>query len=157
MNVAARHGFFFHHALHSQNYVLMVLWMDTKTGCRIPHFAHHYCGIGGIVLKLAEPSGEGAAESNASLEVALIKEHRSDQPDKWKLPGGFIDPSEKIQDAAVREVREETGIHAEFIGIVGMRENAVFKYGASDIYFGSILFNKSTEIAIEDTREVKQA
>ena len=40
---------------------------------------------------------------------------------------------------------------------MGIREQAVFNYGASDLYFGTILFNKSTEIAIEDVREVKQA
>ena len=77
------------------------------------------------------------------IEIALIKEHRSDQPEKWKLPGGFMDPGEKIQDAAIREVREETGIAADFIGVMGIRETAKYKYGASDLYFGAILVNKS--------------
>lgn len=54
-------------------------------------------------------------------------------------------------------MREETGIDAEFLGVMGIRETANFKYGASDLYFGTILFNKSTQIAIEDVREVKQA
>lgn len=57
----------------------------------------------------------------------------------------------------MREVREETGINAEFLGVMGIRETANFKYGASDLYFGTILFNTSTQIAIEDVREVKQA
>jgi ADP-ribose pyrophosphatase YjhB (NUDIX family) len=151
MNVASRHGFFLHHALHSGNYVLMILWMDARTGCRIPAFAHHYIGIGGIVLKQSDET------TTSGVEIALIKEHRSDQPEKWKLPGGFMDPGEKIQEAAIREVREETGIDADFLGVMGIRETAKFKYGASDLYFGTILFNKSTSIAIEDVREVKQA
>ena len=66
-----------------------------------------------------------------------------------------MDPGEKIQEAAIREVKEETGIHADFLGVMGIRETAKFKYGASDLYFGCILFNKSTDIAIEDVREVK--
>ena len=68
-----------------------------------------------------------------------------------------MDPGEKIQEASVREVREETGIEAEFLGIMGIRELANFKYGCSDFYFGCILFNKSTQMAIEDVQEVKQA
>ena len=124
--------------------------MDTKTACRIPAFAHHYIGIGCIVLKPSEADP-------LQIEIALIKEHRSDQPEKWKLPGGFMDPGERIYEAAIRELKEETGIEAEFLGVMGIRETAVFNYGASDLYFGTILFNKSTEIAIEDVKEVKQA
>lgn len=89
MNVASKHGFFFHHAHHTGNYVLMILWMDTRTPCRIPAYAHHYIGIGGIVLKQSEADP-------SQIEIALIKEHRSNQPEKWKLPGGFMDPGEKI-------------------------------------------------------------
>ena len=66
-----------------------------------------------------------------------------------------MDPGEKIQEAAAREVKEETGIDAEFLGVMGIRETANYKYGASDLYFGAILFNRTTEIAIEDVREVK--
>ena len=150
MNTASRHGFFFHHAHNDRNYVLMILWTDSRMACRITAFAHHYIGIGGIVLKQN-------AEDPSLIELALIKENRSDQPEKWKLPGGFMDPGERIQEAAIREVKEETGIHADFLGVMGIRETASYKYGASDLYFGAILFNKSTQIAIEDVREVKQA
>ena len=68
-----------------------------------------------------------------------------------------MDPGEKIQEAAEREVREETGINAEFLGVLGIRETARFHYGASDLYFGAILLSKSTEFAIEDVTEVKKA
>ena len=68
----------------------MILWMDDKTPCRIPSFAHHYVGVGGIVLR---------GTCMEDIKIVLIKERRSDQPLKWKLPGGFMDPEEKIQDA----------------------------------------------------------
>jgi len=57
---------------------------------------------GGVVLRRIE----------GSLEVALI---RTTGNLKLQLPKGLIDTGESIEDAAVREVREETGLHAEII------------------------------------------
>jgi len=38
------------------------------------------------------------------------REHR--RPEVWALPKGLIDPGERAADTAVREVYEETGLHA---------------------------------------------
>jgi len=50
MNVAAKHGFYFHHAHKQDNYVLMCLWTDETVANRLPAFADHYVGVGGIVV-----------------------------------------------------------------------------------------------------------
>lgn len=43
---------------------------------------------------------------------------RLNAPDAWQMPQGGIDPGESPVDAAVRELREETGIKsAELIGM----------------------------------------
>jgi len=55
--------------------------------------------------------------TNARGEVLLIR--RSDN-DNWALPGGAIDLGESLAQAAVREVREESGIDCEIIGLVGI-------------------------------------
>ena len=50
MNVASRLGFYFHHAHKEENYVLMCLWMDSSVNDRLPAFADHYVGVGGIMV-----------------------------------------------------------------------------------------------------------
>ncbi|GAB7040209.1 MULTISPECIES: NUDIX domain-containing protein [Catenuloplanes] len=45
--------------------------------------------------------------------------HRTDN-DNWAVPGGAMDLGESLPDTAVRETFEETGIHVEVTGLVGI-------------------------------------
>lgn len=45
--------------------------------------------------------------------IVLIK--RKNPPPGWALPGGFVDYGESLEDAAVREAKEETGLDVELI------------------------------------------
>lgn len=38
----------------------------------------------------------------------------------WTVPGGAMEPGETIVESAIREVAEETGVHVEITGLVGI-------------------------------------
>lgn len=51
---------------------------------------------------------------DGNLGFILIK--RKHPPYGWALPGGFVDYGESLEEAAVREAKEETSLDIELIG-----------------------------------------
>lgn len=51
-------------------------------------------------------------------KVLLIRRGTPPRLGEWSLPGGRIEPGERAMDAAVRELREETGVEADLVALI---------------------------------------
>ena len=52
--------------------------------------------------------------------VVLIKRMNPPFQGCYALPGGFVEVGESTEEAVVREVREETGLEIDIVGLVGV-------------------------------------
>ena len=116
---AVESGFAFHHAdTHS-----LVMTLRLEEAAYIPPYATHYVGAGGVVLRDPET-------------LLVVCEHfRRGRPPYYKLPGGALHQGEHIEEAVVREIKEETGVEARFVSLACFRHWHEYRYGKSDIYF----------------------
>lgn len=64
----------------------------------------------------------------------IVLVHRKDNG-LWALPGGGMELGESIEDCAVREVKEETGLDVEIVGLVGVYTSPhhVMKYDDGEV------------------------
>jgi 8-oxo-dGTP diphosphatase len=55
-------------------------------------------------------------------ELLLVRHQKPTRDPYWVLPGGRLEPGEKIPECAEREIREESGLSARFSGVLYVSE-----------------------------------
>ena len=53
-------------------------------------------------------------------KILLIKRKNEPYKGKWALPGGFVEYGEKVEDAVVREIYEETHLKTKIFCLIGI-------------------------------------
>lgn len=54
------------------------------------------------------------------LEDGIVLIERQNAPYGWALPGGFVDEGETVEQAAMREAKEETGLEVSLTSCLGV-------------------------------------
>jgi len=66
-------------------------------------------------------------------KILLVKRGKKPYRGMWCLPTGFAEAGESIEDAALRELEEETGMRGSIVGLVDLGS-------AENYYYGDLLF-----------------
>ncbi|KAK4846649.1 hypothetical protein QYF36_020278 [Acer negundo] len=132
-----KEGFRYHHA--ESDYLMLVKWIP-ETSDTLPVNASHRVGIGAFVM-------------NDKGEVLVVQERngRFKGTNLWKLPTGTVDKGEDIWTAAIREVKEETGINTEFVEVLAFRQSHQSFFRKSDLFFVCMLRPCCFEIQKQDS------
>lgn len=69
--------------------------------------------------------GCGAVIINENNELLLQQRNKEPEKGYWSIPGGKVEMFEKMEDAVVREVLEETGCMIEIIDLLGICNHIV--------------------------------
>ncbi|MEW6637190.1 MAG: NUDIX hydrolase [Actinomycetota bacterium] len=110
-----------------------------------------------LMVDVVIPSGEG---------VVLIRRGTDPFEGQWALPGGFVEVGETVEQAAVREAAEETGMAVEIARLVGVYSdperdprghNVSVAFLARPVGGDLSAASDAAEVAVLDYRDVELA
>ena len=85
------------------------------------------------------------------VEVLLINRNKNPYKNHWAIPGGFMEINETLEDAGIREVKEEVGITVDNLIQVGVYDSIGRNAErVVSVAFMGILNHKQEPIADED-------
>ena len=140
---AVRAGFVFHSA--RADALTLTAWLPKESESKLPPAPYHFVGVGAFVL-------------NSKDEILVVREKTgpsANLPNFFKLPGGLVDRAEDFHSASVRELKEETGIDADFVCLACIQEvhhsekrGGLARGGMTDLYGVCVLRAKDEKQTI---------
>lgn len=96
---------------------------DRRSSREFP--ARPLVGVGAVIIDAA---GDGA-------RVLLARRGRAPSRGEWSIPGGLVKVGETLEQALVREVREETGLNVRVGGMIEVLDRIIYEreFGAEEM------------------------
>ncbi len=103
------------------------------------------------------PGAAAVVAVDSSGRVCLVRQYRHGVEDfLWEIPAGKLDPGEAPQACAIRELAEETGVHArrwtslgQFLPAPGIFTEVIHLYLARDLTVGAPAPDADEELEIQ--------
>ena len=137
------HGFQVHSATPEE--VLLSHWLPGDSPSSLPHGPSYYLGVGVICV-------------SKSGKILAVQEKNGWLKGKgwWKMVTGLADPLEPIEKAALRELKEETGVTGKFDRILAIRQGRG-TLGKGDIFVVCLVEPLDEELTPQETEIEKAA
>ena len=108
--------------------VVLTRWLPASES-RLPLGPSHQVGVGCLLIHPYEKKMLCVQEKTGPAAKRKL----------WKMPTGLTDPGEDIADAAIREMKEETGLDCIFDHIICFRQAHGGLFNKSDMFFVCLL------------------
>ncbi len=92
---------------------------------------------------------------NEKGEWLVVKKTYGGLKGKWSFPAGFVNQGETINEAVLREIKEETGVIANINGVIGIRSGVIDTVISDNMIIFS-LTAETTDIYIQE-KELEDA
>jgi ADP-ribose pyrophosphatase YjhB (NUDIX family) len=108
----------------------------------------------------ANPKPTASVLAVRSSDGALLLVRRAIEPflGMWDTPGGFVEDGEEADAAAVREVREETGLRARITGIIGIYADTYgpdARVSTLNVFYSAVVDDHSNAAPASDVAELR--
>lgn len=102
------------------------------------------CTACGFVLYRNPVPGVGVLVEMPEGDIVLIQRGQSPFVGGWALPSGYIEADESVEQAAIRECREETGLDIELLELFG-----VYSFPEGPVHSGIVIFYRARPVGGE--------